>query len=277
MGNKTLEVMRPMGARRSFRYAVFDFDGTLSLIREGWQGIMIPYFASELAAAPGAAGRTYEDIYEEAKEFIVVNTGKQTIYQCIELARRISALGGIAKDPQEYKDEYVRRLLRAVDGRRTGLASGACTPEDWLVPGSQQLLAMLRRHGVTLYLASGTDDEHVKEEAALLGLTEYFGPHIYGAQRDYKTFSKKMVIERILRENSLPGEALLGFGDGYVEIEDVKAAGGFACGVASNEKTRQGVDEWKRQRLIRAGADIIIPDYRRLDELEAFLFEKEAQ
>ncbi len=37
------------------------------------------------------------------------------------------------------------------------------------------------------------------------------------------------------------------------------------------------MDEWKRQRLIRAGADIIIPDYRRLDELEAFLFEKEAQ
>lgn len=86
-----------------------------------------------------------------------------------------------------------------------------------------------------------------------------------------------MVIERILRENQLPGEALLGFGDGYVEIEDVKAAGGFACGVASNEKTRQGVDEWKRQRLIRAGADIIIPDYRAIDELEAFLFEEEAQ
>ena len=272
MENKTLEVVRPRGARRSFRYAVFDFDGTL---REGWQGIMIPYFADELAAAPGAAGRPYEDIYEEAKEFIFVNTGKQTIYQCIELAQRINAMGGNAKDPQEYKDEYVRRLLRAVDGRRTGLADGA--PADWLVPGSQQLLAMLRRHGITMYLASGTDDGHVKEEAALLGLTEYFGPHIYGAQRDYKTFSKKMVIERILRENQLPGEALLGFGDGYVEIEDVKAAGGFACGVASNEKTRQGVDEWKRQRLIRAGADIIIPDYRAIDELEAFLFEEEAQ
>ena len=66
MENKTLEVVRPRGARRSFRYAVFDFDGTLSLIREGWQGIMIPYFADELAAAPGAAGRPYEDIYEVA-------------------------------------------------------------------------------------------------------------------------------------------------------------------------------------------------------------------
>lgn len=168
MENKTLEVVRPRGARRSFRYAVFDFDGTLSLIREGWQGIMIPYFADELAAAPGAAGRPYEDIYEEAKEFIFVNTGKQTIYQCIELAQRINAMGGSAKDPQEYKDEYVRRLLRAVDGRRTGLADGTYAPADWLVPGSQQLLAMLRRHGITMYLASGTDDGHVKEEAALL-------------------------------------------------------------------------------------------------------------
>lgn len=140
MEYKTLEVMRPRGAHREFRYAVFDFDGTLSLIREGWQGIMIPYFASELAAAPGAAGRAYEDIYEEAKEFIFVNTGKQTIYQCIELARRISALGGSAKGPQEYKDEYVRRLLHAVDGRRTGLASGACAPADWLVPARSSFL-----------------------------------------------------------------------------------------------------------------------------------------
>ena len=273
--DNALEVIRPRSKNRVFQYAVFDFDGTLSLIREGWQGIMIPYFADELAAAPGAAGRSCEQLYEEAKEFIFVNTGKQTIYQCIELAQRIQALGGQAKDPQEYKDEYVHRLLCAVEGRRTGLANGTYAPADWLVPGSQQLLCMLQRHHVTMYLASGTDDEHVKEEAALLGLTEFFGPHIYGAQRDYKTFSKKMVIERILKENNLPGQALLGFGDGYVEIEDVKAAEGFACGVASNEKTRQGVDEWKRQRLIRAGADIIIPDYRAIDELEDFLFDKE--
>jgi len=29
------------------KYALFDFDGTVSLIREGWQGIMIPYFAEK--------------------------------------------------------------------------------------------------------------------------------------------------------------------------------------------------------------------------------------
>lgn len=140
MENKTLEVVRPRGARRSFRYAVFDFDGTLSLIREGWQGIMIPYFADELAAAPGAAGRPYEDIYEEAKEFIFVNTGKQTIYQCIELAQRINAMGGNAKDPQEYKDEYVRRLLRAVDGGVPALRTAHTPPPIGWCPARSSCL-----------------------------------------------------------------------------------------------------------------------------------------
>ena len=47
----------------------------------------------------------------------------------------------------------------------------------------------------------------------------------------------------------------MGFGDGYVEIENVKAVGGVAVGVASNEKEREGIDQWKRERLIQAGAD----------------------
>ena len=110
-------------------------------------------------------------------------------------------------------------------------------------------------------------------EVRLLRLDRYFEGHVYGAQRDYKTFSKKMVIERILRENHLAGDELLGFGDGYVEIENVREVGGYAVGVASNESEREGIDEWKRERLIRAGANVIIPDYRELAQLEKHLFE----
>jgi hypothetical protein len=61
------------------------------------------------------------------------------------------------------------------------------------------------------------------------------------------------------------------FGDGYVEIEDTKAAGGIAVGVASNEAIRSGIDEWKRRRLIAAGADIIVPDFREGGQLLAYL------
>lgn len=266
-----MEVLRP-NPGGGFRYAVFDFDGTLSLIREGWQRIMIPYFTDQLQAAPGGRLRSREELEGQAREFIFVNTGKQTIYQCIELARRISALGGTPQDPQAYKDEYQRRLLQAIDHRLRALADGSIPREALTVPGSFQLLDMLGRHGVTMYLASGTDEMYVLEEARLLGLAPYFGEHIYGAQRDYKTFSKKMVIDRILAQHQLGGDGLLGFGDGYVEIEDVRGVGGFACGVASNEAERQGLDEWKRERLVRAGADIIIPDYRDTQALEDFLF-----
>jgi phosphoglycolate phosphatase len=73
-----------------------------------------------------------------------------------------------------------------------------------------------------------------------------------------------MVIERILRENHIPGEQLLSFGDGYVEIENTKAVGGVAVAVASDEAHNGSgrFDEWKLQRLMGVGADIAIPDFR---------------
>ena len=123
------------------------------------------------------------------------------------------------------------------------------------MPGSHALLEDLRRRGLTLYLASGTDLKYVRHEAALLGVAEYFGEHIYGALDDYQNFSKQMIIERILRENDLHGEQLLGFGDGFVEIEEIKRVGGVAVAVASDEVNRRGVHAWKRDRLVRAGAD----------------------
>lgn len=254
------------------RYAVLDFDGTISLIREGWQQIMTPYFADELYDTPKGRSMPYEQVEQICREFITLLTGKQTIYQCIRLAEEIAAFGGTPKEPQDYKDEYQDRLLKKIDDRLRGLEDGTIDPETLTVPGSYALLQMLKRHGVTPYLASGTDEAYVQKEARLLKVDRYFGEHIYGAQREYRTFSKKMVIERIIRENHLSGAELIGFGDGYVEIENICETGGFAIGVASNERERKGIDEWKRERLIRAGANLIIPDYRDLDTLEQQLF-----
>ena len=267
----SIEIIAPPKSRR-FKYAVLDFDGTLSLVREGWQQIMTPYFADELCATPKGRDLPRSELELKAREFITLLTGKQTIYQCIRLAEEIAALGGMPQDPQAYKDEYHRRLLERIDGRLRGLEDGTIDPETLTVPGTYALLDMLKRHGVTLYLASGTDEVYVLKEAELLRVTPWFGEHIYGAQREYRTFSKKMVIERIIRENHLAGAELLGFGDGYVEIENIREAGGCAVGVASNEAERRGIDEWKRERLIRAGANYIIPDYRNISELEKTLF-----
>jgi len=190
--------------------------------------------------------------------------GKQTIYQMIQFAERVRERGGQPREPLWYKHEYLRRLDQKIAGRREAIRTGAVSREKYLVYGSTGLLEELRRRGLRLYLASGTDEPFVKAEAGLLGLAPYFGSHIYGAVDDYKKFSKKLVIERILRENHIPGEQLLSFGDGYVEIENTKEVGGLAVAVASDEAHNGSgrFDEWKRQRLLGVGADVVIPDFR---------------
>jgi phosphoglycolate phosphatase len=190
--------------------------------------------------------------------------GKQTIYQMIQLAERIRERGGVPRDPLWNKQEYLRRLDQRIHHRLEALRRGAVSPDSLLVWGARPLLESLQRRGLPLYLASGTDEVFVKQEAELLDLVRYFGPRIYGALDDFKQFSKKIVIERILRENRIQGRQLLSFGDGYVEIENTKEAGGLAVAVASDE-ARNGAgqfDPWKRNRLLGVGADVVIPDFR---------------
>ena len=85
-----------------------------------------------------------------------------------------------------------------------------------------------------------------------------------------------MLIERILRENNIPGEQLLAFGDGYVEIQNTKEAGGLAVAVASDEANNGSgkMDEWKRKRLLGVGADIVIPDFRDSGALLEIIFSR---
>jgi hypothetical protein len=69
------------------------------------------------------------------------------------------------------------------------------------------------------------------------------------------------------------GAEILGFGDGYVEIEEVKLVGGTAVGVATTEPECRVVDDWKRQRLIGAGADFIVPNFLLHDRMVQTLFD----
>ena len=270
-------VINPHGPAGHIRHARVDFDGTVSLIRGGWQGVMIPMMVEVLLESPPfdkAQDRRHEseeELYVVVTEFVARLTGKQTIYQMIQLCQEVRQRGGEPLEPLEYKWMYLDRLWERIKGRVAGLKSGEIEPEEMMVPGAVPMLEALRARGVSCYLASGTDEVYVLDEAAALGLPPYFAS-IYGAQDNYQNYSKKMVIERILDENRMGGPELVAFGDGYVEIEDTKAVGGIAVGVASDEINRQGVNEWKRQRLIEAGADLIIPDFRQHEQLAAYLF-----
>lgn len=267
-----IEVLRPALPRGRFRSALFDFDGTLSLIREGWPAVMIPMMVDVLRET--GTGETDAQLTAAVEDFVMRLNGRQTIYQMIQLAEEVTKRGGTPLEPLAYKHRYHDLLMARIKGRLADLASGAATADAWTVPGSHALLEALRRRGVTLYLASGTDIKYVRNEAELLGVAGYFGEHIYGALDDYQNFSKQMIIERILREEKLRGEELLGFGDGFVEIAEVRKVGGVAVAVASDEVNRRGVNAWKRERLVAAGADVVIPEYRNATRLLDWLFEE---
>lgn len=265
-----IEVIRERPDRGGIRFAVFDFDGTISLIREGWQQVMIPMMVEVLASL--RTGETEGELRTVVTDFVDRLTGQQTIYQMIQLAGEVRKRGGTPLEPLAYKRVYHDRLLARIAGRLQGLKGGAIPAEDLVVPGSFELLENLRGRGVTLFLASGTDEAYVKDEAGALGVAEYFNGGIYGALDQYEKFSKRMLIADLLRGHGLRGHELAVFGDGSVEIENAREVDGFAVGVASDEVNRRGIDEWKRGRLIGAGADLIVPDHREQDKVVAYLF-----
>ncbi len=274
LDGSTVEVIREVSLPQPPRYAVFDFDGTLSLIREGWPDVMVPMMLEALRET--GTGETDDELSALALDFVMELNGKQTIYQMIRLAEEINKRGGSAGEPLEYKHQYHQRLMQHIEQRRESLRNGSVAADRMLVPFAAQALQQLQDRGVELYLASGTDEQYVREEVTLLGLDDFFGRHIYGARDDYANFSKQMVIERILNENNVDGARLIGFGDGYVEIDNIKSADGTAIAVASDEKGRSGQpDPWKRDRLIGVRADFVIPDFRDCDRLIAYLWNDE--
>jgi len=265
-----VENITPGASARNARVVLFDFDGTLSVIRSGWMNVMVPMMVEILVDLK--TGESEEQLRALVEEFVWRLTGKETIYQMIAFADAIQARGGKPLDPMAYKQMYLDRLWVKIEARVEALRRGQADPEEYLVPGSRTLLEGLKERGLKMYLASGTDEIYMKEEARLLGVTKYFDGGVYGALDDYKSFSKAILIQRILSTAEFQGNEFLGFGDGYVEIEEVKNVGGVAVGVASEEPACAKVDQWKRLRLIGVGADYIVPNYLCGEELFSSLF-----
>ena len=183
-----LEILRPDFPRGAFRSVLFDFDGTLSLLREGWPLVMIPMMVRELHATGTA--ETEAELTAAAEDFVMHLNGRQTIYQMIQLAEEVRRRGGQPLEPLAYKHRYHDLLMERIRSRLDDLHRPRC---PGTVGGAWQsrLLEGLRRRGAALYLASGTDLKFVREEADILGLTPFFDGHVYGALDDYRSFSSR--------------------------------------------------------------------------------------
>src|SRR5450759_960615 len=218
----------------------------------------------------------YHKIESRVYEFIDKTTGIQTLMQMKILLDVIREFGYVPEDQMldesGYKKIYNNELMLMVTERERKLKRAELSIEDFTLKNALPLLKKLHNAGVKLYLASGTDEEDVKNEAAVLGYDYLFEGGIFGATGDINKEAKKIVLDLIL---DLIGKSETGqiatFGDGPGEIKETKKGGCITNGVASNELKRYGLNQIKRNRLIKAGADIIVPDFSQSAQLLSLL------
>ncbi|MBK7628073.1 MAG: carbohydrate kinase [Bacteroidales bacterium] len=268
------EIINSWPKNLNIRHVIFDHDGTISTLREGWEKIMAPMMIKAILGNQflNAEKSLYTKVESRVTELIDKTTGIQTLMQMKLLTDVIREFGCVPEDQilneYGYKEIYNKEILQLVKEREGKLMRSELLVEDFTMKNIVPFLTRLHAAGIKLYLASGTDAEDVREEAAALGYAHLFEDRIFGAVGDLNKEAKKIVLENIL---DLIGESARGeiatFGDGPVEIRETRKRGGITIGVASDEKKRFGLNAVKRTRLIKAGADIIIPDFTQSEKL----------
>lgn len=249
--------------RPRLKVALFDFDGTISTLRHGWEEIMEPLMLEIIT------GNTIADeqLVGEVRDYIDQSTGIQTYYQMKWLAEAVKRHGrnpGASEDPWWYKAEYNRRLMDPIEKRKDSILLSQKPNTDFLMLGSEEILKALTERGIEIYVASGTDDPDVKKEAEVLWLNKYF-KEITGAPLGKADCSKEAVLRKLIEENKLQGLEVVVIGDGKVEIALGREVGAKTLGVASCEYKLCGVNSVKRTRLVKAGAHAIVGDFHDLD------------
>jgi rfaE bifunctional protein kinase chain/domain len=272
--NSEIEQINELKDTINIKHAIFDHDGTISTLREGWEEIMSPMMMKAVLGDlyEVADEALYHKVQTRVAEFIDKTTGIQTLVQMKGLVDLVREFGCVREDQIldefGYKHIYNEELLQMVKVREEKISRGELSLEDVTLKNAVIFLESLYKAGVKLYLASGTDEEDVKNEARILGYDKLFEGRIYGAVGDVNKEAKKIVLDRILDQIGNSGtEQIVTFGDGPVEIRETRKRNGITVGIASNEMKRHSLNESKRTRLIKAGADVIVPDFSQLSLL----------
>jgi phosphoglycolate phosphatase-like HAD superfamily hydrolase len=265
--NDWLRILNParMAELGCVHHVLFDFDGTLSVLRQGWEPVMEKVMLESI----GAGQTPTQDLVAEVREYIDRSTGKLTILQMQWLAEKVRSYG-MQQNPLSaaaYKKIYLQALMVSVSVRLEALENGTAPAKDYLIQGSREFVRGLAEKGANLYIASGSDHVDVLREATALGIADYFHGGLYGALDASEANGKERVIQRILDDHHLAGNELLVVGDGPVEIIEGRQRGAIALGVASDEVIHHGWNEHKVERLTRAGADLLVADFVHSAEL----------
>jgi rfaE bifunctional protein kinase chain/domain len=268
-----IEIVAQLPDRLPIHTVIVDHDGTISTLREGWEAVMHPVMLAAICGEQlqDLSTHAYDRLSQMCRRFIDQTTGIQTIVQMQGLRDMVMEAGIIprsaVKSAADYKGIYLKELMVTVHDRLRRLARGERSVADFTVLGAPALLHALRQKGMTLFLASGTDEADVRSEAQALSYADKFNGGIRGSKGNEIGDAKRIVVTRIIEEGKCQGPELMVIGDGPVEMLEGRRVGALCIGVASDEVRRHGINHAKRRRLIRAGAHVIVPDYSQLNQL----------
>src|SRR5262245_18526930 len=161
-----LEIVNPNHPRGPIRCAVFDFDGTLSLLRGNWQGLMVPMMVEVLAAT--GSGESRQRLTAVVEQFVTRLTGQPTMQQMLALADEVEKRGRPRPDPHAYFTRYLDIMVSRTEARIEAVQSGRATADELLVLGSRRLIEWLLSKGTLLVIASGTELSDVQRELGVL-------------------------------------------------------------------------------------------------------------
>jgi fructose-1-phosphate kinase PfkB-like protein/phosphoglycolate phosphatase-like HAD superfamily hydrolase len=261
----------------AIKHLVFDHDGTLSTLREGWPEIMLTVMMKAILGPKinSTDKVRLQTVRQKCLDYIESSTGMQTIVQMNKLVQMVESFDMVPKtqilDALGYKKIFNDALMTRVNQRINKIHNGELDRAAFRIKGAIHFLNRLKMRNVKLHLASGTDQEDVINEAKLLGYAHLFD-NIYGSINDVTKYSKKILIDRILKENQLIGNELAVFGDGPVEMQECRRFNGIAIGVASDEVNPGRLHPGKRTRLIKSGAQIVVSNYLQGSKLINLLF-----
>lgn len=250
------------GMKVAARLVIWDFDGTVSLLRAGWAEIMSGLFLEKWRAtvAPQAPDAEQARLQQDLLRL----NGHPPIHQMMDFADQVRRRGGTPESPEAYHQAFQERLSRRIQERleESRLQGG----DAGLVPGARRLLECLQQAGVQQHLLSGTARTDLLVEVTELRLTTFFPPpHIHGPGPDDTTFRKAFVMEQLQRSTGFSPNEIACIGDGRVEMVEANRLGFFTLGVACPETELPhdpgALDPSKLAILQEAGAQSILRDY----------------
>ena len=250
--------------------AAIDFDGTLSLVRMGWQVVMHHVMKTALAPYHPHLDR----IDAEISGYIARSTGQPSIIQMAWVDEHVHLYGGPHHGAQHYLDQFSHAMSDRIDERLASMISPAHA-DHHMILGARAFLQLLQSRGVHMALVSGTEHHHLVRESTALGIDTYFDAGIHGPGAHAPGFTKAEAMANLVEQYELMPGQLLSIGDGPVEISAGRSLDAFCIAVASEEESGQ-LDIHKRSHLLHAGADAVIANFLPLAAIGALLFDQES-